>query len=55
MPREELAEFEALTRPLIKWLNDHYHPHPTIVITPTTAELLEGVCSTGEITDYLRD
>ena len=55
MNADQCIEFETLARPLIKWLNDHCHPHHTIIITPTNAELLEGVCSTGEITDYLRD
>ena len=55
MTPEQRAEFESLARPLIKWLNDHCHPHHTIIITHTNAELLEGSVSTGEITDYLRD
>ena len=27
----------------IKWLNDNGHPHMTILITPTGAELVEGI------------
>lgn len=39
---QQMKEFEELTRPLIKWLNDNYHPHHTIIIEPTGAELLES-------------
>lgn len=52
---QQRAEFETLSRQLIKWLNDNCHPHHTIIITPTNAELLEGSCSTGQVLDYLHD
>lgn len=55
MTSEQRAEFEALSRPLIKWLCENCHPHHTIIITSTDAELLEGSCSTGQILEYLRD
>lgn len=46
-------EFEALTRPVIAWLNN-LHPHHTVLITNTSAELTKGVMSYGT-TDYVRD
>lgn len=54
---EELNEkkFEELARPMIKYLCENYHPHVTVIITPTNAELLQGLKSTGEVFDYLRD
>jgi len=48
-------ELEELSRPLIKWLCDNYHPHVTVIITPTSAELSEGILCTGIINDYLKD
>ena len=48
-------DFEEIVRPVIKWLNDNYHPHVTVIITPTGAELVEGVQSTGPIMDYVKD
>ena len=54
MKKDEIEEFEALARPMIKWLNDNWHPHVTVIITPTSAELLSGECSTGKIMDYVR-
>ena len=53
--KQQQQEFEALTRPVIEWLNNNCHPHVSVIVTPTNAELLEGVCSTGEILDYLKD
>ncbi len=35
-------QFETLARPLIKWLNDNYHPHAKIIIDPTSAEVVSG-------------
>ena len=54
MTTEEIAEFERLARPLIEWLNNNRHPHHTIVITPNSVELLEGVVSIP-VHDYVRD
>ena len=42
---EQRAEFEKLTRPIIKWLNDNCHPHCSIHIDTGRAELVEGVCA----------
>lgn len=48
-------EFEDKTRAVIKWLNDNMHPHAKVIITPTSAELVEGRLSTGEVLDYVHD
>lgn len=53
--KEQIDEFEELTRPVIKFLNENCHPHVSVIVTPTTAELMEGVCHTGEIMDYVKD
>ena len=47
--------FEEAARPLIEWLCANVHPHHVAIVTPTGAELLEGLCSTGEILDYIKD
>ena len=52
---KQKEEFNELIRPIIKFLNDNYHPHVHVIITPTGAELSERVYSTGDILDYLRD
>jgi arsenate reductase-like glutaredoxin family protein len=50
----ESQEFEALARPLIKYLNENHHPHTTIIITPTNAEVLEGIKSFHTV-EYIKD
>lgn len=54
MSKEKLAEFEAVAKPLIKWLNDNHHPHTTIIITPDRAEIMEVILA-FPTTDYIRD
>lgn len=49
------TEFEKLTRPLLKYLCDNYHPHVSITITPTSAELFESKETIGEVTEYIKD
>ena len=52
--KEQIEEFEKLTRPLIKFLNDNFHPHMSISIDNGKAELKEGSCS-FVTEDYIRD
>ena len=47
--------FKEAAIPLIKYLCENYHPHVTVIVTPTTAELLEGLKNTGYIDDFIRD
>jgi len=47
-------DFEQLAKTLIKFLNDNHNPHTTIIITPTSAEIVEGLKSfTTE--EFLKD
>jgi hypothetical protein len=52
---ETVNEFEAIARPLIKFLCDNHNPHASAIITPTSAEIVEGVMSIGNVTEYIRD
>ena len=52
---EKQAEFEEIARIMMRYLCEKYHPHISVIITPTNAELLEGLKSTGEILDYVKD
>jgi hypothetical protein len=51
---EQKERFELRSRDLIRWLCENGHPHMTIVITPTSAELLEGSIAV-QTTEYLVD
>lgn len=49
-----MQTFEEVVTPVIKWLAENGHPHMSIVITNTDAELLEGkemIVNEGFITD----
>lgn len=54
---EKQAEFEEIARVMMKHLGqgEKYHPHHSAIITNATAELVEGVKSTGMIMDYVPD
>lgn len=47
--------FEEAVRPLIKWLAENKNPHAKVIVTNIGAELVEGIRSTGEIMDYVKD
>jgi hypothetical protein len=55
---EQRKEFEEIARLMIRFLNDNCHPYGfplTVIITPTNAKISEGICSTGQIMDYVKD
>jgi hypothetical protein len=35
--------FEEAVEPLIKWMSENQHPHTTVIVTGTRAELVEGL------------
>ena len=37
-----MEDFEKAVEPAIKWLNENVNPHNYIIISPTSAELVEG-------------
>lgn len=47
-------EFEVKARGLMRWLCKNGHPHMTIIVTQTSAELLEGTIGI-QTTKYLHD
>lgn len=51
---KQREEFEKVTRPVIKFLNDNFYPHTKVIVDFTTAELVEGLCS-FRTEDYLKD
>ena len=42
-------------KPLIKYLCEHCHPHVTAIVTPTSVELMEGIRSIPDITEFIVD
>ena len=49
------SDFKSSATIMIKHLCDNHHPHHSVIITHTGAELLEGKQTTGEVFDYLLD
>ncbi|NIG76770.1 hypothetical protein F3J34_24700 [Klebsiella sp. Ap-873] len=39
---EKKVSFEEVAKPMIKWLAENVHPHHSVIVTSTHAELLEG-------------
>jgi hypothetical protein len=48
-------ELKSASIPLIKLLNERCHPHVTVIISPTSVELLEGVMSDPMILEFIKD
>lgn len=42
MTKEKCNEFNELARVMVKWLNENANPHASIIITPTSAELVSA-------------
>jgi hypothetical protein len=40
---KQRAELEILAKPLMKWMEDNFHPHVKIVMDTMGMELLEGI------------
>tara|TARA_R110002126_G_scaffold58659_1_gene154641 strand:+ start:955 stop:1176 length:222 start_codon:yes stop_codon:yes gene_type:complete len=44
-PRSKMSELGEAAKPVMKFLNENYHPHVKVIIDPNRAELLEGKMS----------
>lgn len=53
--KAKLDKLKEAAKPLLKLLCAEYHPHHTMIITGTSFELLEGVCSEPKIFDFVVD
>lgn len=43
LSKEQIAEFEKLAKPLIKYLNDNCDPHCQIIVECDSAQILSGL------------
>jgi len=50
-----LEAFTEASKPLVELLCKNYHPHVTVIVTPTGFELVEGLVSNPKITEFLQD
>jgi len=49
------SSFEEVARELMKHLAERHHPHCTVILTSTSAELVEGIQAVNGIYDYVPD
>ena len=50
-----IVNLRKAAEPLIKYLCENYHPHVTVIITPTSIELLEGIICDQKIYNFVKD
>ena len=53
--QKKMDELRAAADPLLNYLNENYHPHVTVIVTPTSVELVEGIMSIPNILDHVKD
>ena len=46
--------FEEVIKEVMKWLAENHHPHTTIIVTSTSAELVEGIESVNTL-EFIKD
>ena len=44
--KSKLDELEELVRPIAEYLRENYHPHASIIITETSAKVVEDLMGT---------
>lgn len=54
LKKEQREELDALSIPLIKWINANGHPHMKLIIENDGYELVEGVCA-NHTNEYIPD
>lgn len=54
LTKDQLVEFEAMSRPIMKFLSDNCHPYVVATITYTDATLLEEFAGI-HTTEFVKD
>lgn len=54
-PGSEAAILFEASKPLMKLLNDNYHPHCTIIVNHGNVQVYEGICTTGFTNEFMND
>ena len=54
LTEEQKKDFEKVSKPLIKFLAENFHPHVTAIVINNRAEILEGFASI-EKNEYIKD
>lgn len=51
---EQIQQMEEASKPLVKFLCENCHPHVYVIVEPSGAELVEGICRV-KILEFIRD
>lgn len=54
MTEAQIKKFQELVKPVMKFLCEEFHPHVTVIIEPTHAEIVEGLAS-FPTAEFLKD
>ncbi|EOE5319655.1 hypothetical protein ACKGF9_001715 [Providencia rettgeri] len=54
MNNKDGSEFEKVTKPLMKYLAENYHPHVKVVVDSSSAEIIE-VHSSISTDEFIKD
>lgn len=52
---EHNYDFDSISESVLKYMSDNHHPHCTLIATSTNVQVLEGLKSTGEVYDFIKD
>ena len=55
MTQEKLAELKEVATPLVKWLNENFHPHTEIRVTNDSVLVLEVQLSNPFNGEFIKD
>lgn len=54
LTKEQLQSFEQAAKPLMQWLCENCHPHVSVHVDPTSAQLSEGT-ATVRTHEFVKD
>lgn len=54
LTKEQVEQFKEAAKPLVKFLNDNFHPHVTIIVECGGAEILES-SALVKIEEFIKD
>lgn len=54
LSKEQIAALNEAAKPLVKFLNDNFHPHVMVIVEPDGAEILEASARV-KIEEFIKD
>ncbi len=54
LTKEQIALLKIVSEPLVKFINEHLHPHVKVIVECGGVELVEGLCNV-KIEEFIKD